>query len=224
MAEWAHDLRSPLTVAKGHLYLLGRRLNEQGVVSEAFEAEVNEGLRNIEWSLQRCAEMTELVGLSAHDAQEEMERLSLKELVREMIQAFSAWAENRGVKIWAAMGSEDFPIRGVRTLIMRAAQNVLINAVEACEGRPGEVGVLLKRDGDLAALQVLDNGCGMSLEIQRHAFDPYFTQGKPEGRGLGMSIMQRIVLQHGGCVELASQVGLGTSVVLRFPICPNGYM
>ena len=70
-----------------------------------------------------------------------------------------------------------------------------------------------------AAVRVIDNGAGMPLEIQSRIFEPFFTT-KPvgQGTGLGLDIVERIVVQqHGGKVELESQPGR-TVFTVRLPV------
>ncbi|MBP7829706.1 MAG: HAMP domain-containing histidine kinase [Kiritimatiellae bacterium] len=219
MSEWARDIRHPLTMAKGFLYLLGRQLGTQGVVSATHEPAINENLQRIEQSLNRCTEMTEALSQGAQTNSKAMGRVSLNRILLELADTFSAWAKYKGVDVWIVLASEEVCVKGVRIQLARAMQNLLINAVDAFLGCTGEVTMNLQRDQDLAVVRVMDNGRGMSAEIWPHAFEPQFTRGKAEGCGLGLGIVKRIVQEHGGCVELASQPGIGTSIVLRFPLC-----
>ena len=72
-------------------------------------------------------------------------------------------------------------------------------------------------DSYAAAIVVRDTGPGMSDEVLRHAFDPFFS-GREAGRGLGFGLSKvwKIMQLHGGDVELASKAGEGTTVTLRF--------
>jgi signal transduction histidine kinase len=54
--------------------------------------------------------------------------------------------------------------------------------------------------------------------VRQHLFEPFFTTKEGQGSGLGLSICQRIVEEHGGRLELESELGAGTRVTLRFPL------
>jgi PAS domain S-box-containing protein len=75
--------------------------------------------------------------------------------------------------------------------------------------------------GNYVCLSVSDNGAGMSIEAQRRAFEPFFTtKTKSGGTGLGLAMVYRFVKQSGGHIMLYSEVGLGTSFELFFPVLP----
>ncbi|HQL49310.1 MAG TPA: HAMP domain-containing sensor histidine kinase, partial [Holophaga sp.] len=62
-----------------------------------------------------------------------------------------------------------------------------------------------------------DNGKGIPKKIQRRIFEPFFTHGKVKGTGLGMATVKKIVDEHGGAIEVQSDEGQGTLVVLTVP-------
>ncbi len=102
--------------------------------------------------------------------------------------------------------------------LSQALLNILINSFHAVEegGR-----VVLKSGWDRltreAILEIDDDGHGIDAESLERIFEFYYTT-KDEGTGLGLSIAQRIVHQHGGTLEVDSQVGAGTKVSIRLPV------
>jgi PAS domain S-box-containing protein len=125
------------------------------------------------------------------------------------------------------------------TVIAGAAQlrqivmNLITNASDAIGDRDGTILVTTRRvsllkkesaavpgllpEGEYAALEVSDTGCGMSPETQDRIFDPFFST-KSAGRGLGLSVVSRIVRDLGGAVRLKSGLGKGTTVEVMLPI------
>jgi two-component system, cell cycle sensor histidine kinase and response regulator CckA len=72
--------------------------------------------------------------------------------------------------------------------------------------------------GCWVALAVSDNGCGMDTETQSRLFEPFFTTKKPgQGNGLGLATVHRIVTHEGGAIEVDSEAGKGTTVVVLLP-------
>jgi signal transduction histidine kinase/ActR/RegA family two-component response regulator len=74
--------------------------------------------------------------------------------------------------------------------------------------------------GDWAVLTVTDNGTGIPEEVLQHIFEPFFTTRAPLGSGLGLSQVHGIVTQHGGYVDVTTQVGLGTTFKIYLPALP----
>jgi two-component system NtrC family sensor kinase len=98
--------------------------------------------------------------------------------------------------------------------------NLIHNAAQAiaATGRPGSVTVRARRWADGVAVDVIDDGPGMSEELAAQAFDPFFTT-KPEGQGtgLGLSISQGIVTEHGGRITLETAEGWGSTFTVYLP-------
>jgi signal transduction histidine kinase len=96
--------------------------------------------------------------------------------------------------------------------------NLLTNALDSLNGG-GMVNVRLQRDRDIAVLVVSDNGCGMTEDVKKHLFEPFFTRRRDgQGTGLGMSITYRIVSDHGGTIDAYSDgPGHGSRVTVRLP-------
>jgi len=79
--------------------------------------------------------------------------------------------------------------------------------------------VISKRVDDDFVLQVKDNGCGMSDKVKEKVFEPFFTtKDVGEGTGLGLSISHGIAESHGGSFEVESEIKVGTTFTLTFPI------
>ena len=99
--------------------------------------------------------------------------------------------------------------------VYRVVLNLVRNAWQALRGR-GEIVVKTESDEDAVGLCVRDTGCGMAAEVRERLFSPFFTT-KETGTGLGLSIVRKIVLAHGGSIEVESAPGAGTTVSVRLP-------
>jgi signal transduction histidine kinase len=99
--------------------------------------------------------------------------------------------------------------------------NVLANAVQAC-GQGGAVEMRTRDDTEGGVVvEIADNGCGIRPEHLPHIFEPFFTT-KPvgQGTGLGLSVSYGIVRDHGGRIEVESEVGRGSTFRIRLPVPP----
>ncbi len=95
--------------------------------------------------------------------------------------------------------------------------NLLSNAIDAIEGQ-GTITVATRREGDDVVFSVADTGKGIPPDVLSHIFEPFFTTKQiGKGMGLGLSITYGIVEKHGGRIDVSSEVGKGTTIVVRIP-------
>jgi len=99
--------------------------------------------------------------------------------------------------------------------VEQALLNLIVNAAEAVL-QDGEVGVSAWKTPGATSIEVWDTGPGISPEIQERLFEAFATT-KPGGLGLGLSVVQRIVRDHGGRIVASNRPVGGTSFVLEFP-------
>ncbi len=108
--------------------------------------------------------------------------------------------------------------------IQQVFVNLINNAAQAIAstGRPGRVLVRARRWLDGVAIDVIDDGPGMSEGLAAQAFEPFFTT-KPEGEGtgLGLSISQGILREHGGRIMLSTEEGRGSTFTVQLPLATN---
>lgn len=100
--------------------------------------------------------------------------------------------------------------------INQAVLNLLMNAGQAI-AEAGHITVTTRQEARFVAIEVADDGRGMSPEVQKRVFEAFFTT-RPEGTGLGLFLVRDIVQAHGGRVALHSTAGKGTRVSLFLPI------
>lgn len=130
----------------------------------------------------------------------------------------------------AARGNSEFAIRFIREFALElprveadSAQmqqvflNILLNAVDAMESE-GSITMLTRREGENHILiKVSDTGRGISEAALNKIFNPFFTT-KSKGTGLGLSICKRLVEQHGGQIQVESEIASGTSITIVLPL------
>ena len=105
--------------------------------------------------------------------------------------------------------------------------HLLINSIQALENKKGEKLIKIETklsekvandidQNKLILLCIEDNGEGIKKENLQKIFDPYFTT-KPEGTGLGLSVVKQVIEEHNGNLEIKSESGKGTKIILKFP-------
>lgn len=126
------------------------------------------------------------------------------------------------VKVTASFAEKLPPVMVAAHWLTQAMLNLIVNAGEAIpeKRKKGLVRITAtcSQDGESVTLSVTDNGRGMPRDVQRRAFDLFFTtKSRGMGTGLGLALVRRVALRAGGQVELRSKAGVGTTAILTFP-------
>jgi len=162
----------------------------------------------------------------ARPHQPQLEDHDLSELASgiaaELCREFQGSMEQLGVSCAKRFPSEPVPVCLDPEQLRRVFINVLKNALEACEDCPGDreraIGIDVSREEDAAVIRIRDNGCGIVPSARERIFDPFFTTKGTRGTGLGMCIVKSLVEANRGEIQVHSEVGVGTTVELTFPL------
>ena len=199
----AHELRNSMSVISGYAKLLGKKVDESNRPTvDAIVAEIG--------SMDKV--ISELLAF-AKPAVLNMERTDLVEIVKDAVR--SVVAEGGPVRVSIDAGDALF-VKADDILLKQALSNILINAVDAMP-RGGEIFIKLTRMRDKAELSIRDTGPGIPAEIVKKIFLPFFTT-RPEGTGLGLALAQKIMVGHGGGIEVVSKEGEGTAFLITLPL------
>lgn len=104
--------------------------------------------------------------------------------------------------------------------LVRVFYNIAGNAADAMPNG-GTLTVNTTAIDGKVKIEFVDTGSGMPAEVKAKIFEPFVTHGKKHGTGLGMSIVKKVVDDHKGTVEIDSEMGMGTTVRLTFPLTPQ---
>lgn len=207
VADASHQLRTPLTALRLRLENLGRDVAPPG------EGELAAALAEVE----RLANLVDaLLALARADAGAvPAGRVNLSQLVHERIDAWSALAEERGVRL-AGRTDGGATARAGEERVRQVLDNLVENAVEVSPPG-GAVTIAIHEAAPWVEVRVRDEGPGMTAEERRRAFDRFWRGRGGEGSGLGLAIVRRLVEVDGGTVELRGDRGEGLEAVVRLP-------
>jgi len=116
--------------------------------------------------------------------------------------------------------AENLPLLQLNpTAMEQAIINIVKNSIEAADGKEIQVKIRTFQAKDTVLVEIEDTGKGMTEEQQLHLFDPFYTTRLTSGgTGLGLSIVHGIVQEHGAVIRVKSEVGVGTTMTIEFPV------
>jgi signal transduction histidine kinase len=103
----------------------------------------------------------------------------------------------------------------------RALMNLLLNACEVVPRQDGKIEVGLRRNGQSLEIRISDNGPGIADAVRDKLFDPFVSYGKENGTGMGLTVVQKIVQDHGGDVVVEQTSPEGTTFKVKVPLHPS---
>ncbi len=211
----AHEIRNPLTSLKARLYTLEKHL--QNLPAATKDTDI------INAEISRLERIVQDVLSFARPSEPQLESIAVETLLREVQGLMSPDLESREVKLLAE-SSPELLIRADSGHLKQVLVNLVRNAAEAIDGagtvtlraRPARA-PLGGREIDAVILEVADDGKGITPEVEKHLFDPFFST-KETGTGLGLSIAARIVERHGGTLQYQTRPGHGTTFGIILPL------
>ena len=198
----SHELRNSMSVISGYAKLLGKKADTSMMSTvDAISAEID-NMNKIISELLAFAKPTVL----------NTEQVDLNRLVEET--AASVTGNSDAVKVLMNLHKPE-SINGDEVLLRQALTNLFVNAVEAMPGG-GSLEIELNRVRNKAEIRIRDTGNGIPEDIRHKIFLPFFTT-KDEGTGFGLALVQKIIVSHGGNIEVESKDGEGTTFRVTLP-------
>jgi signal transduction histidine kinase len=195
----AHEFRNSLSTILGYL-----RLARRSSLTEEADARV----RNASDEATLLSAAVERLLAFARPMRLQIEDVDLASVVTPIVDRLREAAPD----VTFTTEGDSPTVQGDRALLARAVENVLRNAVDAVEARTDKkIGILFEP----RAITVIDNGVGLDPANAARLFLPFQSE-KPKGFGLGLSLTRKIMLLHGGDVELRGVPGAGARVTLKF--------
>ncbi len=207
-ASIVHDIRSPMAALRGTAELLRMKLSEPAHVDK-----LNLIIQEVDRLTKLSGEMLEF---SSGAQPLRLEDLALSRVVEDFLKTVEPRLEKEKINLERKLDAGS-PLPLDRQKLARLLHNVVGNALEAMQPG-GKLTLETRANKDGGILAISDSGSGMDEETLRRVCEPFFSQGKEHGVGLGMAIVRRIAEQHGATLNIQSQPGKGTRVELHFPM------
>lgn len=220
----SHEINNPLASIALCSESLESRLAELFVDTDSSQADdvqvIHDYLQMIQREAFRCKQITEKLLDFARMGDSQRHSTDLRDLVKsviEMVQHLGKYQD----KNLELIDGDPVIVQINAQEIKQVVLNLITNGLESLDPG-GQVQVSVQQYGEQVKIVVEDNGCGMTDEVRKHLFEPFFTRRhNGQGTGLGLSITYRIVQEHNGEIEVASDgAGRGSRFVVALPAHP----
>ena len=189
-AGLAHETRNPLNIIRGQAQLISKQEDASPEIRRKL-CEIIDGTDRV------TAQLNEFINYS-RPREVRRSAVLLSAAVGEVVRALSYDLEEKGIR-WQTSG-DPLTVEADEQLLRQVLFNLLLNAIQAVEPN-GEIHIVARNQGASAgSLEVRDNGPGVPDQQRTEIFKPYFTT-HAKGTGLGLAVVQQIVLAHGWEIE-----------------------
>lgn len=209
----AHEIGNPLNSLNIHLQLMERELGD--VDNEEARESLRELVDVAGGEIKRLDQIIHSFLRALRPSQPQREPVDVGELLEESLRALRGEIEDRGVWVEKEWPEDLPPLQLDKGQMHQAFYNLIRNAVQAMTAG-GVLSIGVRVSDKAVAVSFADTGCGIEAEDLGAVFDPYHTT-KSEGTGLGLMIVQRILQDHGGQIEIETRPEQGTKVTLLLP-------
>jgi PAS domain S-box-containing protein len=206
----AHEINNPLFVISGRLELM---LEEEGLNDS-----IKENLRTMCAQADRIRKLVDQLLKYSRKAQPRFEPVNINEVVEEIFPLLSYHKlPDVKVQIQKELAKEVILVKADINQLQEVLINLLVNAYQAMN-KEGIIKIKTSiAQNNYAQITISDNGCGISTENLKSIFMPFFST-KKDGTGLGLSICYNIIKNHHGSLDLESQLGQGTTFIIKIPL------
>ncbi len=207
----AHEINNPLTAIIANAQILHRELPANSDMQESVDLIARAGAR-----------ATQVVRNLLDFARKEDYHLAITN-INETLQKALALVQHelmaRSVRLSFDPDPSLPPILASQDHLQSVWLNLLINAVDSLDKPRGEICITTRQVNQEVQISISDNGKGIPAERLPRIFEPFYTTKAPgRGTGLGLSVSNRIIKQHGGHILVESQLGSGTTFTVALPI------
>ncbi len=218
-----HSMKNMLNTCKGGAYMVRTGLAKDK--REMFE----EGWEIVQIGIDRMSDLSKDLLKYVKDWKPKLEPVDLSKVLSDIDTEIRKSAKDKGIEFHLDIAKELPEIPCDAPMIHSVMMDIVSNAVDACFWKDYSdlekpnvcVKAYLRNGRDKAVLEVADNGCGMTEEVKKKIFTPFFSTKSKAGTGLGLSITSRMIEVHNGNIDVESEPDMGTVFRIMLPMNVN---
>lgn len=209
----AHEIRNPLSGINLYVSVLERVAGDPAQEAKARECldKLKMASCDIETVIRRAMDFLK-------PGSPMFQRIDANEPVKNALELSAALLRKNGIRFEPCLSAPPLPCHADTNLLLRVLLNLIHNAAEAMDQVSGPRAIKVKTalESERILISVSDSGPGVPKRIREHIFDPFFTT-KSDGTGIGLSLCQRIVMDHNGTIRVGrSELG-GAAFIIDLP-------
>ncbi len=215
-----HAVKNMLNALKGGAYLVRNGMKRDN------RERLEEGWAMVEEGIERMAGLSINMLNYAKDWTPDFEKVNIKEMLSKVQEVVRQAAADKGISVQSELPEILMAVRCDPKLIHMAVMDIVSNAIDACTWKDYDEGdlpkVVLRVAPEVTpgfvTIEISDNGCGMTPDIVKNVFTPFFSTKKKWGTGLGLALTLRVIKVHGGTIKVESKPNEGTTFRVVLPV------
>jgi len=210
----AHELNNKLMPVAGYAELMLDEAQRLG------NREIEEGCTTIRDSVFEAAQILRQLLQLSKPATSEFTVCDFRQIAEQALMLVRLRLQESGTSVVTQLGDEELPVNADAGQLKQVFVNIVWNAIDAMEPAPHRsLTIRLHCVGGSVTLSLIDCGTGIPRHVLPRIFDPFFTtKSASRGTGLGLSMCQAIVRQHGGDIRVTTTEGVGTAFHVTLPL------
>jgi len=215
VAGLAHGIKNLVIALEGGVYMLSSGLDKSDITR------VKNGLEILLRNIDRISKFVKAFLNFSRDRLVAPRLCNPADIAEEVTKLHFPLAKEHGIRIENETNGQIDPAAIDYEKMHECLTNLVGNAIDACRSEDAGDGKFIKirtfEENRVIYYEITDNGCGMDAETRDKAFNKFFTTKGLQGTGLGMLMARKIIQEHGGKIDLISDLGTGTTVRIRLP-------
>ena len=209
----AHEIKNPLAAMQIHLQLLKKAFTKKGSLTGE---EAERYIDVLDEEIGRLNGIAVDFLFAVRPMNVSLKKQRIEPLIQSLEDFIRPELEEAGIRLTVKVEPFLPQLMLDPNYMRQALLNIIKNAENAMEGG-GRLVIDVHGSGDFVQIAISDTGCGMDREHLAKIFEPYFTT-KATGTGLGLTVVYKIIKEHGGDISVTSEVGEGTTFTLSLPV------
>ena len=213
----AHEIKNPLSTVKININLAREELEDADTNDAVLKRAIRK-LAVVQKETDRVEQILDSFLRYVDRTELQLASIDINELVSDMIDFYTPQAHSHSITIHQGLHNEPLVCKIDSDMLKQVILNLFINAQQAMSSG-GDLMIRTDRQEKDALIQISDTGAGISPDKLPHIFEAYYSS-RPQGSGLGLPTVKKIIEAHKGSISVNSEQGKGTSFEIRLSLHP----